>query len=78
MQCWFTEDWAQFEYPLTGYPLFNLPLHLDFWDVYDTGGWVPSLPYVAFGYIGFTADPVLPVPGVNRGRFTTEVVLLIN
>ncbi|GIH02166.1 hypothetical protein Rhe02_02330 [Rhizocola hellebori] len=74
--CIFIQDYPQFEYPLFGYPLTPLPNYLqDVWVVEDTGGFVPWIPYVAFGYIEFTTRPIHLY---ETTRFVGEVVLIIN
>ena len=75
--CWFSDDSALFEAPLHGDALYDLPFPLDPWGVFDTGAWVPYLPYVAFGYINFVVTPVLPFPHQTR-RVTSEVILIVN
>ncbi|BCB77719.1 hypothetical protein GCM10022251_82000 [Phytohabitans flavus] len=75
--CWFIADSAVFESPMDGHPLFPLQLPFDLWDVYDTGGWVPTLPYVAFGYITFQVRPILPFPPARTSQFTTEIILIV-
>jgi hypothetical protein len=75
--CWFTADGAVFESPMDGHPLFDLQVPFDLWDVYDTGGWVPTLPYVAFGYITFEVRPFFPYPPARTSQFTAEVILIV-
>lgn len=53
--CVFVADGGIFQYPLEGFPTVDLLLPFDQWFVYDNGGLLPFLPYVAFGDIAFVA-----------------------
>lgn len=50
----FADSWV-FEYPLEGFRTVPLGLPFDQWFVYDNGGLLPFVPYVAFGDIAFLA-----------------------
>jgi hypothetical protein len=76
LPCLFEYDEGGFEYPLIGYPTTPLPnLFYDYWAVEDSGGVVPWIPYVSFGYIYFRTRPLHLVQYTS---FYAEVVLLIN
>jgi len=53
--CIFVADAWYFEYPLEGFRTVPLGLPFDQWFVYDNGGLLPFVPYVAFGDIAFAA-----------------------
>jgi hypothetical protein len=53
--CVFIADGAAFEPPLTGFPTTQLGTPFDQWYVFDDGGPLPFLPFVAFGDVAFAA-----------------------
>lgn len=53
--CIFVGDQGLFLSPLDGFPLTNLGLPFDQWEVFDDGSPVPFSPFTVFGSIGFLA-----------------------
>lgn len=55
--CVFVYDYAYFQYPLEGYPVYPLGLPVDVWYIYDNGGPLYGWPpWVAFGDVVFVAS----------------------
>ena len=54
--CIFVDGAAIFQYPLDGFPNTNLFLPFFQWIVFDNGGLLPFLPYVAAGDIAFAVS----------------------
>ncbi|HYQ70089.1 hypothetical protein [Actinophytocola sp.] len=72
--CAFVADAGAFQYPLNGFPTTDLLLPYDQWLVYDNGGLLPYLPYVAFGDIVFVAANPFEPDTTTKDSFITLTI----
>jgi hypothetical protein len=65
------------DYPLNAFPTTDLLLPFDQWLVYDNGGFLPYLPYVAFADIVFVAGNPVEPDTTTKDSFITLTVFPI-
>jgi hypothetical protein len=71
--CRFLDSYGIAEPPLAGFPLTDLGRDYFQWYIYDDGGPVPFLPWIAYGVIEWVAGR----DGVDPSYFQTLLVLVI-